>query len=166
MPSDPRKPTLEPFQVPWMASPSTPFLELKCVENSDAEVLLNAFFGYHVEQGRDQRIRLSFRQCLCARMLAPEPGFELLNEKSFDWSKVWIDRSRTAEGCHRNRNDFDAKWERTGICPSPGAYEVVGGSWSGRYGGHMRHFLVEGHDAYVEVLAREWTWESVRVLDY
>jgi hypothetical protein len=61
--------------------------------------------------------------------------------------------------------NFQSLWMKSGDCPDPGAYKVESSRWIDRLALEgFEHFLIEGHDAYVEVLARGWKWEETQKL--
>jgi len=60
-----------------------------------------------------------------------------------------------------------AEWRRLGYCPNSGFYVAEHSEWlnntPGEFGAACRHFVVDGRDGYVELLAqayswREWVW--------
>ncbi len=55
-----------------------------------------------------------------------------------------------------------AAWRQTGRCPDPRMYQVVGSHWIeplGKVADGLAHFIIVGHDSFVEVIAREWRVE-------
>ena len=71
--------------------------------------------------------------------------------------------------------DDQAEWLRTGVCPDPGFYfstdtrwlDADRRSWAARQRGNPRqeeavHFLLDGRDGYVEILAAGFTWRAWR----
>jgi len=61
--------------------------------------------------------------------------------------------------------DFQSLWMKSGNCPDPCAYMVESSQWVNRLALHdFKHFLIQGHDAYAEVLARGWKWEEIQKL--
>jgi hypothetical protein len=67
----------------------------------------------------------------------------------------------------------DAEWLRTGVCPDPSFYFSTDSTWleaerqswserqrSGRPSEDAVHFLLDGRDGYVEVLASGFTWDA------
>jgi hypothetical protein len=97
------------------------------------------------------------------------PGFadsEVVREADYDWSAV----SRPSPGSDlveylRLQRE---KWLETGICPDPGVYEVRSSNWlreireeTGYEWLDYHHYLILGHDVYVEVIAKGWRDEEV-----
>jgi hypothetical protein len=60
---------------------------------------------------------------------------------------------------------FWEEWRRTGLCPDPRMYEVVHSTWIDAVGAaeDFKHFIIAGHDSYVEVIAKAWRYESLGV---
>lgn len=64
-------------------------------------------------------------------------------------------------------------WLKTGICPDPSFYVATRSQWLDEAegamseGSELRHYVLAGHDGYVEILSsgytwREWLWPSGR----
>lgn len=179
------KPKLIPLRVPWMVSPSTPFLRLVAFECDFEEKTHVEFLSYdkrldtspptdgktveiaappgafrasgNLEEGPDRLVRMAFYHCIAARMCPSHSDAEVVEESAYDWSAI---PARFSPGddifayLERNR----ALWLQTGICPNPRAYEVANSPWLKEYGlanGPVwKHYLILGHDAYVEVIAK------------
>ena len=57
--------------------------------------------------------------------------------------------------------DSRARWVSTGRCPDPGVYQVESSAWlveagAARFG--CRHYVVVGHDMWIEVLCLGLSW--------
>lgn len=81
-----------------------------------------------------------------------------------DWSAVPFAGARGAQ-LDRLLIEFRNMWVSSGKCPDPGVYEVEHSEWARlqraeRFG--CKHFLVLGHDIYVEVLALDLSWRWIR----
>ncbi len=55
------------------------------------------------------------------------------------------------------------RWRQSGRCPDPRMYEVVGSHWIealGKVAHGLTHFIIVGHDSFIEVIAKAWRVES------
>ena len=68
-------------------------------------------------------------------------------------------------GCEK----FRTYWKETSICPDPRIYEVENSKWLENEARAIKlgckHFIVLGHDNYIEVLAKDWNWVSLGALE-
>lgn len=103
-------------------------------------------------------IRISFKSGLWTRTFPAHSDKYIINESLFDWSRVagkWTPGADIFEFLERDH----ALWQQSGICPDPRAYEVESSSWLDEVGAtqdgdrRWRHYLILGHDGYVEVIA-------------
>lgn len=182
---------LIPLKVPWQVSPSTPFLRLFAGELSSThptQVVFVAHFG--LREGRSDQQKLGFFDAECAvdplrLAIASEkesrvyslvrmefkggvgcrmsPAFsdrEVLNAKEFDPSLVPYSNGITNIGGWLS--DFQSLWLKSGNCPDPCVYTIESSDWLQTIGLEgLEHFVIKGHDAYIEVLARNWKWEEI-----
>jgi hypothetical protein len=54
-------------------------------------------------------------------------------------------------------------WRQMGRCPDPHMYQVVSSPWIealGKMADGLTHFIIDGHDSFVEVVAKTWRVES------
>lgn len=182
------KPKLSPVKVPWMISPSTPFLSLE--EQQEGEPLRATFAGYFRpdDQGKERNtslmpaivesvpqfelrplaekaayrmVRVSFEDAREHRVCHAESDLEIIRENDFDWALVPI-RKQGEKILDAQRRKAEA-WIRTGTCPDPRMYEVLGSPWLAQLNLAnplpWHHYLMLGHDEYIEVVSRNWTWE-------
>lgn len=140
-----------------------------------AVVVVGAPTPFHQTAGETpapyRLIRVTFQAAPYSRMLPSFRDSQVIDEDAYDWSDVagaYRDGEAADEFVQRQR----ASWAATGICPDPSAYEVAPSPWLDdlrreRRGavGAYRHYLVVGQDAYVEVLARDWSWQEGQVLE-
>ena len=185
---------LTPLKVPWQVSPSTPFLRLLATEsNGDqpTQLVFAAYFGLKAgrttrqevgfataakasnphnivsksreESETDSLVKIEFQDGLWSRFSPAFSDREILNPKKFDFSLIPYSDPPSDVGTWLR--DFQSLWLKAGNCPDPRAYIVESSAWIDelRLEG-FKHFLVEGHDAYAEILARDWKWEEVRKL--
>ena len=180
------KPQLIPVQVPWEVSPTSPYLRLRTSESDDdwpTEVTFLGYFGPVAlpdwEPGQPgtgtstayQHLRVVFEQGLWSCF---SPGIHDADP---------IDRSRYDEAALPRFRDVGLtleayakatweQWRTTGLCPDPGMYEVAQSTWMQAigcakrvhaldYAREYKHFIIEAHDSYVEVIAKAWRYESL-----
>lgn len=153
------KQSLSPIAVPWMVSPSGPFLELTLFESeANATLSFAADFGPVRVESPDWVVKLHFTACIeCRWTLSWSPD-------AYDWSLMPVN-FKTAADTEEYVRQCDKYWKQHGIAPDPGFYEVLESEWLSQIhksakGGQWRHFVVSGHDADVEIVAEGWTWEE------
>jgi len=115
-----------------------------------------------------QLIRLIFENGLWVRFMHAHSDDQIIDEEKFDWSEVAHIYDALAPGIEAGRKYYWSLWKRNGICPDPHMYEVEGSNWLREIrprGEGYKHYLMVGHDAYVEVIAMGWRWESIRALE-
>ena len=164
----PDLPRLEPLPLPYLVSPSVPFLEVTTSENATDPPTMVDFYATHVD-GASSRARLALAAGLGVRFSPSHGDRQVVPEASYDWSAV--PRPHAGPGYVERERQRREQWQTTGTCPDPRAYEVVGSRWLPELvhpvhetlDGALpyRHYLVLGHDAYVEVLATGWRLEEL-----
>jgi hypothetical protein len=108
-------------------------------------------------------VKVVFRNGLWVRFCPAFSDHEVLDPREFDCSM--IPYSSTPNDIGAWLRDFQSLWMKSGNCPNPGAYTVESSEWVSRLSvAGFVHFLIKGHDAYVEVLANDWKWEEVKKL--
>lgn len=180
---------LVPVRVPWMVSPSVPYLRLASSESqSDIESAISfiAHFGlehpqeestdvpprkiaspYHPKSDRGaptgpyQLVRVRLHGHIAGRML---PGFsdrEVVNPALYDRSLIPCPYT-IGQCIDEWLHQFQHLWMKQRLCPDPLMYEVKESSWCSELGltRDWKHILVLGHDSYVEVIAKDWDWVS------
>lgn len=184
--SAPSNQVLHPVEVPWMISPSTPYLLMTVPEDPSigpTEVRLLAFLGTNTEGSAKsangvsssvnivnspwlnpeckvnglQKVLLSFTNCQYVRRC---PGVS--DSESFDTSKFQLAGSLAISP---RSLDWDKYWKTTGNCPNPRVYEVANSHWLDELmypESGLRHFVIEGHDAYFELIADGFTWHRLQ----
>lgn len=144
---------LLPLEVPWMVSPSTPFLELHTFEMGGASSTFVQLVAHNKpldlgrtdtttksfsvaseppafqnaqegERGAYQLIRLRFTDATEARMASSFTDSQVIDESHFDWSLV-SGRKGNNEDIFAFFKRIDESWIRSGICPNPRVYEVL-----------------------------------------
>lgn len=154
---------LEPLSMPWLVSPSVPLVRVEAGEDSISAPTTVSSFGTHMD-GSNSRVKLIFRAGLCVRLSLSYSDVEVVRDADYDWSGVLrLSAGPDYEESRRRRRDY---WQTTGHCPDPRAYEVKDSVWLNELssptalGESLRHYLILGHDAYVEVLAIGWAAEE------
>lgn len=150
---------LKPVGVPWQVSPSTPELRVRVSEDGSETVVEARCTLCEAGKYRDARIALSFDRGLYLHFSQSYSDAEVVREADYDWTEVpTIDPQRIEESRHR----LQSLWDETGKCPDPGVYEVENSSWSEEVAEQaLRHYLIVGHDAYVELLAAGLDWSVI-----
>jgi hypothetical protein len=174
------KPRLIPFAVPWSVSPSTPFLVLHITEQASdpsyAQFVANDklaaagqsssrtsgkkveiwqpsdWSGPDISDSRSEYrlVRIEFKGVRYASMRAAYSDREVVDRSAFDWSGISPYYDGGDVGTFLAA--FDQKWRDSGICPDPRIYEV---EQLGPVGLKThQQYLILGHDAYIEVVAR------------
>ena len=55
-------------------------------------------------------------------------------------------------------------WNKTGLCPNPGFYEVVDSELKKTFGfasPKVKHWVLRGHDSSIDVLAYSFEWKEI-----
>ncbi|MCR6477911.1 hypothetical protein NU688_17240 [Variovorax sp. ZS18.2.2] len=179
------KPRLRPPAVPWKVSPSVPhigltqpgvdgiayvtfigFFKTAAVDAAADSVVAtipvpDAFVESSDWHGsRHRLVQLEFSSCIQVRQTPAFSDAEVVEEEGYDWSFVPSNmrEHETPEDCVQRVHDL---WMSKGTCPDPGMYEVEGSLWLASLGHprNARHFLLLGHDEYLEVIASDWKWK-------
>jgi hypothetical protein len=187
-------PILLPLRVPWMVSPSTPFLRLVATESAADGGTFVEFVGYYqcddhpselgtdvliaqppgpfqpakgIQRGAYRLIRIVFKSGVWARMTPSHSDTETIDESQYDWSQIpdqWTPDMDIDEYLDRDRE----AWQQTGVCPDPGVYEVSRSRWLSETGagsdGRWKHFLITGDDSYADVIAQGYEIVEGQVL--
>ena len=157
--------TLLALDVPWMISPSVPGLHCKSWENGDTHVSVNISIlagvdPRHKSCGAVSRVVMQFARGQWVKM-SPAAGdgsafpVELYDQSKLPMTDVEIDDYSTR---------FNALWSSSQRCPDPGIYEIHNSRWlletgAAKFG--CKHYVIDGHDAYAEVLAPSVKWSYV-----
>lgn len=176
---------LRPIKVPWQVSPSTPCLRLFASETSEehTQVTFSAHFALREKPTKINQIgfesaaiesnpylseskktdshslvKVEFNRGLWSRLSPAFSDREVLNPAEFDDSL--LSGSSPQVDVQRWLADFQSSWIKTGYCPDPGIYLVEESDWCQRVSSKLNHYLIEGHDSYVEVLAEGYSWRE------
>jgi len=184
---------LKPLKVPWQVSPSTPYLKLVSHELSGefpTQVIFVANFGLRltgvqktdlsltrVFQASDPHlhslkadndsatslVRMDFRGGMWARITPAFSDREVLNPRAFDVSLIPYSNPSNDVGVWLQ--DFQSFWLKSGSCPDPGVYTVESSEWIESLDlTGFEHYVIQGHDAFIEVLAKDWKWDEIQKL--
>ena len=158
-----------PVKVPWMVSRSLSNLQVVC-DSADLEnpivVRFEAFFGSPGTLERDkneyQKVRVTFQSGLSVNYCPKFYPTDKRRLDNFDWNEVPEFRDATGSlAGHQER--FRQEWERTSHCPDPAMYEIHNSQLLKAIELDMhgyKHFLILGGDINVEVIAKDYMWES------
>jgi hypothetical protein len=156
---------LKPCRVPWSISPTMSGVTLTHCE-TDVAPECSVVFGAGRLQDNDRtdsrRVELVFEACYYAR-IGPHSdtegieaiGYEVVDPFEFDASDYLSLRSRL--------------WRASGLCPDSGFYVALHSEWLAGLPDYFResfrHYVVDGRDGYVELIARrfkwrEWLWDE------
>lgn len=180
---------LFPVEVPWMISPSVPYLrmelskqeqpaaatfvgffELEAGSNAVAPLVVRdpgEFVRSNSINGAAHRlVKVIFEEVSHARVLPAVSDLEVISEQLYDWSNVpsGIESGETAE---QSVARMGRLWKATGFCPDPRMYEVRDSYWLRELeldANQWRHYILLGHDEYVEVAARQFDWQPGQIV--
>ncbi len=150
---------LTPCLVPWAISPSGSSVTLTHCE-SDVEPECTVVVGAG-RLGQDDRtdtrcVEIVFKLCYHARVgpHSDSEGVEVLG--------YMIDPPKP---CAADYLHWRVKhWRETGNCPDPGFYVAKQSAWLESlplfFRQDFRHYVVDGRDGYVELIAREFKWRE------
>ncbi len=183
------KPKLIPVIVPWMISASVPFLRLHEDKNGiPHSATFIAFFQCDnvllspptnnlpqkivepkdfISSKQDEKapfhfIRVIFINPIAGRVCRSFSDLQIIPEDEYNWSAV-LSELKPGETIEMNINRRRIEWLKTGVCLDPRMYEVFNSAWLHEIGQSekgMHHYLLLGHDEYVEVIAGDWIWEK------
>lgn len=182
---------LIPLEVPWEISPSVSFLRLYASEcPMDKPTLAKFIANFYLEAPLVSRLlpsdsipeivtastvknsagcgefQVAFDRGIWCRITPSHSDSQVVNEAAYDWSRVpgrWDGNQDVDEW----KNNFHLLWQRSGLCPDPRCYKVDNSIWLRETGAgedrlvKWNHYLLMGHDACVEVIAKGWSWERI-----
>jgi hypothetical protein len=110
-----------------------------------------------------QKVKVRFDSFYAIKMLPAYNSLSIINYKEYDWSFVMF-FDLLCKDSKLWSEKFHPHWKQTNICPDPRMYEVVNSRWlnetkASKFG--YKHFILLGHDNYIEVLAKDWNWLSL-----
>ena len=109
-------------------------------------------------------LRLLFKLAIAARMCPAYADSQVIDESRYDWSDI-PDDYEPGEQLGNYLARYREQWRRGGVCPDPGVYQVNGSRWIEELELlnepiRWKHYIVLGHDCYVEVIAKELVVEE------
>lgn len=112
--------------------------------------------------GAYRLVRVLFKEGLWVKVCPSHSDTEIIREDFYDWSALdWRVEDSPEGSAFLNR--FWDRWRNTLVCPDPRMYQVEESTWLQELGldsgSGWKHYMILGHDAYVEVIARDWQWE-------
>jgi hypothetical protein len=179
------KELLVPVQVPWMISPSVPYLCFGAQETG--RPLTATFIGFfkceaagrppapgirkvgdpgpfipseHAKGAEYRLVQVEFEQAFASRRSPSFSDTQVVEEGAYDWSLV-PNMPLPGEAIKDFLVRVEKIWLSTGQTPDPGMYEVRRSRQlqsAGLPEGEWHHYLMLGHDEYLEVVARSWSW--------
>ena len=164
------KQEIEIVRVPWMISPSMPLLRLSVGEDEIEDSV--SFYAFFAERtGHVMKPRFDPSQPLPQRVEEPDYGMVRIALPKGVWARYQYGRDFEEDygplaGFDRNRSreSYRQEWLVSGVCPHPRAYVVRGSAWMRELGvsePRYTHLVFDGHEGYVEVVARGWSWTEV-----
>jgi len=187
------KPKLIPVSVPWKISPSVPHLHLQT--NDAGKPISATFIAYfhcdyvvpvspptglqtiydpgefilanNAEPAPFRMVRVAFAAGKVGRACHAFADLQVIPEDDFDWTAV-PGELLPGQTIDQNIKKRLQTWTDTGVCPDPLMYEVQGSPWLRELGlseNDLHHYILLGHDDYVEVIASGWRWEKGQPVD-
>ncbi|MGQ5525604.1 hypothetical protein ACUHMQ_20450 [Chitinimonas sp. PSY-7] len=180
------KEILVPVSVPWQISPSVPHLKIHV--SNEGKPVAATFIGFFkcetaldkekdgllvvnspdvfvcsdtAEGSRHRLVQVAFKEGLYVRKVAAFSDLEVIPEENYDWSQV-PSGLNSGETVEESVGRVHNMWVSTGYCPDPCMYEVQGSKWLTALQldwQDWHHYILLGHDDYVEVIARGWEWK-------
>jgi hypothetical protein len=147
-----------------MVSVSVSELRVTVVENGDAVVVFDAMALGGAGADNDfleRSVEVTFKAAQWVRT-APAATNECAIPPDL------FDRSAVEPGPDDDPGEYlDAarrRWIASGICPDPNFYEVAESRWLAESGAaklRCKHYVLEGHGMWIEVLCRSMAWRWV-----
>lgn len=161
-----------PVLIPWMISPSFDFfsfvgddegnVSVKVICNFNQKIrnekilMLRQQYGENIpdeeyNKAGSSMIRINFYPRYLFNIYSKVNGYERYDFSIFD--KYYFGGA-----------SIDDEWNNTGICPNPGFYEVVEPKLKEMFGftsPKVKHWLLCGHDSFIDILACSFEWEEV-----
>jgi hypothetical protein len=146
-----------PCLVPWKISPTASAVTLLHTETDvapECTVLVGA--GRLRDDGKVdlRRIEITFDSCYFTRG-GPHGDTEGIEALGYE-----VDPRRETIDVER----FSSAWQASGFCPDSGFYVAKRSSWLQSvpqiYRSGARHYVVDGRDGYVELIARGFRWRE------
>jgi hypothetical protein len=149
--------------VPWMVSPSVPELRIKTIENAGTQVALDVLAldgaGDDSSELISRGVEVGFGHGQWVRTYPAASDRDPIPGDLFDRGSLGTGADLGDPDAWLRR--FRVQWRDQGNCPDPGFYEVAESAWisevnAARFG--CQHFVLAGHDLWMEVLCMGFTW--------
>ena len=147
-----------------MVSPSVPEMCVTIVEGNHAIVALDVATPQtplnEAAPLVNRGVRIQFEHGQWVRTYPAATDVDPVPRDVFDWSGIEFRGDRVGDGGEWLKR-FRAQWARQGTCPNPSFYEALESRWieeenACRFG--CRHFVLVGHDMWMEVLCTGMSW--------
>ncbi len=117
-----------------------------------------------------RQVRVCFPGEAYAKVSPAFSDTQVIDESRFDWSQV-PGRWNPGEDIFDYLRRQDRLWHQTGICPNPRIYQIEGSRWlqdvsfSDDPSPRLSHYIILGHDLFVEVIASDHIIIEGQILD-
>lgn len=160
------RPCLIALNVPWMVERAVSGIHVLTTENGHTLTTFNVTLidGVDPRGSPDSdpaRVEVSFADGQWVRTAPSHSDTQGLDRGSFDESMLPLH----GVPVDRYLDTLDELWRRSQRCPESHFYEVKDSIWLAETGADRlgcHHYIVEGHDLCVEVLASAWSWKYAR----
>jgi hypothetical protein len=153
-------------ELPWKISPSISDFRIEIVENGDAAISAEAaVLPQHnplTEALENRRVVMVFSG---GQWVWTRPAFSDSTVIPPHLFEGYDDGYLPGQSINEFLLESRKKWVASGLCPRPGVYRVENSVWleeenASRFG--CRHYVLEGHDMWIEVIAKsfEWRWSG------
>lgn len=150
------KPLIQPIPLPFRVSSQVSNIGAEFVENRDAVLTVDTYWGGHASVPQYRRVRLDFKQSL-ALYASQQIGDDYEGLEDYDWSAR--PAAKGYEELMRAKDLNNRRWEATGVCEESNVYAISGSEWVRRSRQPINHYYVSGGDSYIEILAASFNWE-------
>lgn len=112
-------------------------------------------------------LKIQFTEGLWVHMYPSYSEGEIIDWSKYNRSKI-TPSMQSFRDVSKYLEHFKDQWEKSGICPDPRIYEVIDSDWlrdTQADNAKFHHFLILGHDSYIEIIASKWDWESLGTIN-
>lgn len=162
-----RRNILVPLQVPWMVSPSVSDIHTHIIETGNTlvsfDVSILSQSGSYLDELETRRVEVRFRSGQWFRSSPIIDDSEGIPVGLFDRSEIRYPEHHASDEVSRWM-EKRKQWHETGFSPNPSIYEVYLSNWieqNHALGFGLKHYVIEGHDLWLEVLAKDFSWEWI-----
>ena len=152
---------LSPCRVPWMISPSGSGVTLTHSESGikpECSVGFWAFRKSETDTTGSHRISIAFEDCYYARVGHHE------DSESVEGIGYLLELECNLRDVFAFMKWVEQTWIASGFCPQSGFYYAKESEWlaslPSNFQKHARHYVIDGRDGYVEVIASRFTWQE------